>query len=198
MFYDTSLFPWIPELQTHWQDMRDELIALTVDEFVVYPERQLYDNSWKVFGLYGWGVRFDRNCDLCPRTAKLLEVVPGLANAGFSRLGPKTHIRPHNNAPEGLLRLHLPLICPEGCRLRVRDEIRAWKEGECMVFDDCLEHEAWNTSDRFRTVLLVDFPAHDLVVAPFKRRIVETWVKRALGRQIEYNYRTPSHTPNPH
>jgi aspartyl/asparaginyl beta-hydroxylase (cupin superfamily) len=50
----------------------------------------------------------------------------------------------------------LPLIVPEGCGLRVGNETRAWREGEALIFDDSIEHEAWNTSDRVRVVLLFD------------------------------------------
>ncbi len=36
---------------------------------------------------------------------------------------------------------------PPRCALRVANEVRAWKEGKCLVFDDTSEHEAWNLSD---------------------------------------------------
>jgi ornithine lipid ester-linked acyl 2-hydroxylase len=41
--------------------------------------------------------------------------------------------------------------------LRVGDEVRAWQGGECLVFDDTTEHEAWNRSNADRLVLLLDF-----------------------------------------
>jgi beta-hydroxylase len=41
----------------------------------------------------------------------------------------------------------------------VANEVRLWKEGKCLVFDDTSEHEAWNLSDRHRDVLLLDFKA---------------------------------------
>ncbi|MFM8275542.1 MAG: aspartyl/asparaginyl beta-hydroxylase domain-containing protein, partial [Cyanobium sp.] len=49
------------------------------------------------------------------------------------------------------------LIVPESCGLRVASEVRSWREGECLVFDDTAEHEAWNRSSRTRVVLLLDF-----------------------------------------
>jgi beta-hydroxylase len=50
----------------------------------------------------------------------------------------------------------------------VGDETRTWQEGKCMVFDDTVEHEAWNKSDQSRVVLIVDFKAPELVVNPPK------------------------------
>ena len=35
-------------------------------------------------------------------------------------------------------------------------EIRAWREGEALIFDDSMEHEAWNESGELRVVLLFD------------------------------------------
>jgi aspartyl/asparaginyl beta-hydroxylase (cupin superfamily) len=51
---------------------------------------------------------------------------------------------------------HLPLIVPPGCSLRVGNETRAWREGEVMLFDDTIEHEAWNTSSDPRLVMIFD------------------------------------------
>jgi len=50
----------------------------------------------------------------------------------------------------------LPLIVPGNCQFRVGGEIREWREGEAFAFDDTIEHEAWNDSDRPRVVLIFD------------------------------------------
>jgi len=51
---------------------------------------------------------------------------------------------------------HLPLSVPPDCALRVGNETREWREGELVVFDDTIEHEAWNDSDVPRAVLIFD------------------------------------------
>jgi aspartyl/asparaginyl beta-hydroxylase (cupin superfamily) len=51
---------------------------------------------------------------------------------------------------------HLPLVVPDGCWFRVGAETRFWREGEAFVFDDTIEHEAMNPSDRLRVVLIFD------------------------------------------
>ena len=41
--------------------------------------------------------------------------------------------------------------------MRVGSETRAWREGEACVFDDSIEHEAWNRNpERLRVVLIFD------------------------------------------
>jgi aspartyl/asparaginyl beta-hydroxylase (cupin superfamily) len=74
----------------------------------------------------------------------------------FSVLQPRTRIPPHTGVANTRLVVHLPLIVPEGCGFRVGSETRAWREGEAWVFDDTIEHEAWNDSDRPRTILICD------------------------------------------
>ena len=34
--------------------------------------------------------------------------------------------------------------------------MREWRQGHAWVFDDTIEHEAWNDSDQTRVVLLFD------------------------------------------
>ncbi len=189
MYYDTSLFPWLKPFQDNWERIRDEVVALGDTGFMPWPEREYYNFGWRVYGLYGWGVRLDKHADACPYTTSLVEQVPGLSNAGFSRMNPQTHIRRHRNeAPEGILRAHVPLIVPEGCVFCVEETERTWTEGECFVFDDCLYHEAWNHSHEQRIVLLIDFPAHDLVYhKPRPKRVKGLWDK-LTGARTEFNY----------
>jgi len=161
MFYDLSLFPFSTVLSQNWRIIRAELDALERGEFIDWPEHSLYGNrGWETFGLYAFGQRQPEGCARCPQTERLVRQIPGLMMAGFSRLAPGARIVPHRGY-EGysgyVLRLHLGLDIPEDCAIRVGTELRGWKEGECLVFDDSVEHEAWNRGPRSRTILLCDF-----------------------------------------
>jgi aspartate beta-hydroxylase len=99
--------------------------------------------------------------------------VPGRApTAFFSVLRPGTRIPPHTGVSNTRLIVHLPLVVPDGCGFRVGSETRTWRAGESLVFDDTIEHEAWNESGAIRTVLIFDIwnphlsgPERDLVRA---------------------------------
>ena len=52
--------------------------------------------------------------------------------------------------------LHLPLILPPKCGFRVGNESREWRMGEAWVFDDSIDHEAWNDSSEPRVILIFD------------------------------------------
>ena len=168
MYYDAARFPFTATLAQNWRVIRAELDALDRHEFMDWPEHSLYgDRGWETFGLYAFGQRQPEGCARCPQTERLVRQIPGLMMAGFSRLAPGAHIVPHCGY-EGysgyVLRIHLGLQIPEGCALRVGSETRSWTEGGVLVFDDTIEHEAWNRSSGTRTVLLCDF------LNPLRRR----------------------------
>ena len=163
MFEDITQFPFVVELEKNWQVIREEMVAVRKQEFIDWPEKSLLQGEqlgWTTFGLYVFGQKQKPNCLLCPRTTALVEAIPGMTMAGFSRLLPGTHIKPHvgyDDYSRYVLRLHLALETNDSCALRVENETRAWEEGKALVFCDALEHEAWNQGADNRTVLLLDF-----------------------------------------
>ena len=77
-------------------------------------------------------------------------------NVFFSALAPNTHIPPHHGESNARVIAHLPLIVPDNCGIRVGFEKREWEVGKALIFDDTLEHEAWNDSDELRVVMIFD------------------------------------------
>jgi beta-hydroxylase len=159
MFRDSEQFPFTHVLEEHWQDVLAEYQLCRL-QMHAWPEKQYYDGQWDTFGLYGFGYKRHRNCALCPKTTRLLQQIPGLQMAGFSRLAPGTHIKPHcgyDGWAQYVLRCHLALQVNDQCGLRVGPETRTWQVGKTLVFCDATEHEAWNFGDQERVVLLIDF-----------------------------------------
>jgi aspartyl/asparaginyl beta-hydroxylase (cupin superfamily) len=74
----------------------------------------------------------------------------------FSRLKPGARIAPHTGFLNTRLICHLPLVVPPGCYFRVGNDQRQWEKGKAWVFDDTIEHEAWNSSGEPRVVLIFD------------------------------------------
>lgn len=157
MFLDPRQFEFVAALEARWEAIRAEYLGLPSDQFYPWVQRQMHGGGWTVFGLYAIGQQISAACAACPDTVRALERVPGLSMAGFSRLAPRTHVKPHVGWAASVYRMHLALVVPPGCRLRVSAETQSWHEGRCLVFDDTVEHEAWNDSDSPRGVLLLDF-----------------------------------------
>lgn len=175
-FYDRAHFPWLPDLEAATDVIRDEALALVKadwDEFHPYiqlpahaPVNQWaalnHSPSWSTLHLWRDGRRIDDVCARCPRTAALVEKMPLAAQQGFaptvmfSVLAPKTTIPAHTGSTNTRLIGHLPLILPGECRFRVGNDTREWKMGESWIFDDTIEHEAWNDSDQIRVILIFD------------------------------------------
>ena len=76
--------------------------------------------------------------------------------ASHPLLKPRTRIPPHTGETNVRLIAHVPLIVPEKCGFRVGNTTREWVPGQAFVFDDSIEHEAWNESDKPRAVLIFD------------------------------------------
>ncbi|KAL7544316.1 hypothetical protein ACHAWF_007700 [Thalassiosira exigua] len=94
---------------------------------------------------------------LVPEAAELCRGGPG--EVCFGVLGPGTRLKPHGASTNARLACHLALIVPEeeDCRIRVGEEWRRWKEGECLFFDDSFEHEVEHNGTKPRAVLSLRF-----------------------------------------
>jgi aspartyl/asparaginyl beta-hydroxylase (cupin superfamily) len=175
-YYDNNQFPWLKHLEAAAPEIRDELMGLVAEEmgafapYILRPEnvpvRQWgelnHSTKWSAYFLWQDGDRVAEHCARCPVTAAALDhsplaKMPGYApTAFFSSLDPHVRIPPHTGSTNVRLIVHLPLIVPGGCGFRVGNETREWKFGKAWVFDDSIEHEAWNDSDRQRVILIFD------------------------------------------
>ena len=164
---DMRDFAWTAMLREHWQTIRDEAIAVALrgeaspSLATISPDHRSIAkvNMWRSFFIWGYGYRIDENANRCPRTAALVERIPGLNSAFFSILAPGTHIPEHRGVTKGLITCHLGLIVPRDgdVRMRVHDRVVRWAEGETLVFDDTYQHEVWNDTAGTRVVLLIQF-----------------------------------------
>jgi aspartyl/asparaginyl beta-hydroxylase (cupin superfamily) len=175
-FHDRTLFPWLETLEAATETIKAELEALLAsdpEDFAPYiafppgvPVNQWAElnqsRRWSALFLWRDGVRQEKPCALCPRTAALLDTLPLMRQAGFaptvtfSQLEPHTRIPPHTGSTNSRLLVHLPLILPGPARFRVGAQTRDWRMGEAWVFDDTIEHEAWNDADAPRTIMIFD------------------------------------------
>ncbi|MDO9075878.1 MAG: aspartyl/asparaginyl beta-hydroxylase domain-containing protein [Brevundimonas sp.] len=175
-FYDRAMFPWLETLEAATPVIKAELEALLAGgmedfaPYIAYPKgapvnqwgELNHSRKWSSLWLWKDGARQDAVCERCPRTAALLESLPmcrqdGFApTAVFSALQPRTHIPAHTGSSNVRLLTHLPLILPGPARFRVGNTVRDWKMGEAWVFDDTIDHEAWNDADAMRVILIFD------------------------------------------
>lgn len=178
-FFSSRDFPWVDGLIAAAPSIRDELDRLAGDAgFAPYVQATrgrpnkghalLDDPRWSAMHLWRDGAPVPENASRCPATMEALASTPMPIVRGrspmalFSMLRPRTHIPLHHGMLNTRLICHLPLIVPPGCRLRVGNETRVVKPFVPLIFDDSMEHEAWNDSDEIRIVLLFEIWRPDL------------------------------------
>lgn len=165
---DKAFFPWIAELERHWEAIRDEALAIRAKDIPSLGDisfdhgRIAKDRRWRTLFLKGYGYRMTGNAARAPVTARLIEAVPGLVTANFSVMEAGGHIPRHFGMTKGMLTYHLALKAPrerEKCRMHLEEGERLhvlhWEDGQSFLFDDMFNHEVWNETDEDRYILLI-------------------------------------------
>jgi hypothetical protein len=175
-FFRREDFPWLDALEAATEDIAAEATAALARDradfqpYVDFPPTAPVDQwaplnhslDWSVYSLWNDGAPVKSHVEKCPRTAELLAKlplcdVPGYApGAYFSVLKPRTRLPAHTGTTNTRSIVHLPLVIPEGCGFRVGSQVRSWERGKAWVFDDTIDHEAWNNSDQIRIILIFD------------------------------------------
>jgi len=205
VFFKPESYPWtlpfiekIDEIKKELAQVIDRpLVALNKSTWA--PERpnlltseHKVEEAWKTYTFRFFGIDHLPNCESCPVISSLIKDQPNLVTVEFSLLEPNTHVLPHRGFTDLLLRSHLGVQIPTGdTALVVNDVENTWQNGQFLIFDDSLTHEAWNKTEEQRVVLMIDFvpdnsrlsakeickkilhsntDAHTLSIAP-----IETW-----------------------
>ena len=195
---------WAAAVEAATADIRDEYLAAieTGVPFTPYVHGSIKADAWKdLSGKLDWSslhlYREGRETPIAkhfPKTLKALEAadIPRVDDGAaiemfFSRLKPGAHIPPHFGCANNRITVHLPLIVPDNCAIRVGDDLHTWRESELFAFDDSYEHEAWNRSSEDRVVLI--FESHHPDLSADERFAVERayaarggWVERRAER----------------
>ena len=195
---------WAGAVEAATAEIRDEYLAAVENgvPFTPYVHGDIKADEWKALsGQLDWSsLHLYREARLTPiakhfpKTLKALEAadIPRVDNGNaiemfFSRLKPSAHIPPHFGCANNRITVHLPLIVPDDCAIRVGDDLYGWTEGKLFAFDDSYEHEAWNGSDKDRVVLI--FESHHPDLTSDERYAVErayaargNWVERRAER----------------
>jgi aspartyl/asparaginyl beta-hydroxylase (cupin superfamily) len=175
-FFRREDFPWLDTLEAATEDIAAEALAALAGDragfkpYVDCPASAPMDQwaplnhslDWSVYNLLDDGAPVPRHIEKCPKTAAALARLPlcdipdYAPGAYFSALKPRTRLPAHTGTTNTRSIAHLPLVIPEGCGFRVGSQVRAWQKGKAWVFDDTIDHEAWNDSDQVRIVLIFD------------------------------------------
>jgi aspartyl/asparaginyl beta-hydroxylase (cupin superfamily) len=179
--------PWAADVEARTAEVREEYLAAVAAGIAHAPYVEAHTRApiWRALrGNPDWSslhlykvteeTPFAR---LFPKTLAALEAADVVRVEGrpvelfFSRLKPGTHIPPHFGAANNRITVHLPLVVPGDCEIRIGGRRHAWREGELFAFDDSFEHEAWNRAAADRIVLI--FEAHHPDLSAAERGAIE-------------------------
>jgi|CZKU01.1.fsa_nt_gi aspartyl/asparaginyl beta-hydroxylase (cupin superfamily) len=176
MFWSADDFPWAARVEAEAGRVIEELEGVMRSRRGFQPFRHIEDGTflmagdkngtgpddrpdWNMFYFYFVGNRVEANCELCPRTAELLASIPRFTDtsiASFSALNPGANIPPHYGPTNAVLRVHLGLHTPGGCRIRVGTKVSEWQSGRLLFLNDAFEHQVWHEGSETRIVLFFD------------------------------------------
>jgi aspartyl/asparaginyl beta-hydroxylase (cupin superfamily) len=174
-FYEPEQFDWAGSIEAAAADIRAELVAALEEGSVFRPYLQaradrpaydfhgLLDNpDWSTLYLWENGGPVATHTPHFPKTMEALREVPlprittRAPSILFSLLKRGARIAPHHGMINTRLICHLPLVVPSNCGFRCGNEVREWEPGKLLIFDDTIEHEAWNDSEEDRVILIFD------------------------------------------
>ena len=175
-FYANEQFPWLASVEAATDEIRAELLEVMQDPAAFSPyvtghanrprsdqQGMLNNPAWSAFYLWKNGEPVAGNAERCPRT---LRRTARRAAGAWSRIDrrrsssrcsspARTYRRTTGWSTRGS-----SAICrsssPGRAAFASATRRANWVEGRAWAFDDTIEHEAWNDSDRTRVILLFD------------------------------------------
>lgn len=149
-------------------------VGANLPEPVWQPQDEgLHEGTWQKLEFWAGGQWVAPTCAALPRTAAVLAALPDAmfgapGRAALSLMLPGICVRPHCGPTNHRLRLHLPLLLPQGATsasgLCVAGQPLPWIRDRCFIFDDSFEHEVClppvdeplPLTELARVVLLID------------------------------------------
>jgi aspartyl/asparaginyl beta-hydroxylase (cupin superfamily) len=181
-FWNPDDFGWTNSLKSKYKQIRKEFDAVNADMERLQQEGNniwagaltedaaAYGDGWKTLVLMDRGRWDPENANLFPNTAKAVRDcgVPA-TEVFFACMKGPSKISPHTDFTNFVLTSHLALDIPYSgenkCNISVGDETHEWINGNVLLFDTSLVHDAVNDSDQMRYILMLRIWHPDLTDA---------------------------------
>ena len=177
-FWDTKQFGWSNYLEAHYPEIKKEFLAMNqqlvheqqhqqqqqrgnnIWAGAITDEAAAYGTGWTTLALMDRGRWDAENVQLFPITAQAVrDSGCPCTEVFFAKLDGPSTIQKHTDFTNFVLTSHLGLDIPgdgtNQCRLSVGDTTRQWRNGQVLVFDTSLVHDAVNDTDEPRYILML-------------------------------------------
>jgi beta-hydroxylase len=197
-FMDTADFPGLELLRENWEVFRDEGLGLQKAGFLDDQNQSgasKFDVGFRSFFKYGWrrfylcwyGYHHESARESCPRSTEILRKAGFLNGAMFSLLPPRSILSRHNDPAACSLRYHLGLATPnvDECFISVDGQVRSWRDGEGMMFDETYIHSVRNDTDESRLILMCDVERPMNICGRFINYFCKIWLRASIVPNTE-------------
>lgn len=162
-FQDVSLLPGTAILENNYEALKKEIILYyEAHSSEIKPNYIPYDyepKGWKTINLYSYFLKYTSVCNTFPEVNRIVQQIPNASGVQIGILEPHSRIKAHMGDTNGLIRSHLGVRIPgthPELGFRVGNEERCWEEGKVLGLCISHRHYAWNSTNHYRIVLVVD------------------------------------------
>ena len=116
-------------------------------------------DAYQTISLRWWDLEFRKNRHYFPVATALLLRYPEITTLSFNFLAAGAKIAPHCGDTNAIFRCHFGLQIPAQaptCALKVNGIEKSWTKGKWLIFMDAYVHEAYNSSENDRIIILMD------------------------------------------
>lgn len=172
-FWDVTKFDWAKSLQSLYPEIKEEFTNVMSPDNqeslkqrgnniwagALTEEAGSYGTGWKTLVLLDKGIWDSTNCNLFPNTARAVQAsgIPA-TEVFFASMQPNSDIKLHSDFANFVLTCHLAIDIPDNgqnkCRLTIGDTTKEWTNGDVLLFDTSLMHDAINEADQTRYILM--------------------------------------------
>ena len=155
-WHEPAAFPHAAEMEAATDEIRGEFLALEALEPAGALNYTSGAEGWLLRVLHEEGQWNEAVIARAPFTTGLIRRWRlTLGDFLFAELAPGGYIDLHSGGCNAVLSVHLPLIVPDGdCGIAVANQLRRWREGKLLAFDDSYLHRVWNNTAERRVVLV--------------------------------------------
>lgn len=160
-FFEVENETWYATLMAGKEEIKQEFLSKHQQEFRPYYNNTFAnkENQWQIIPLKFWGLNKRKMGKSYPIANAIINKIPFVSSATFSKLNPQTSIDPHVGDSNIMYRIHVPLIIPAklpACGFKISDKSISWDENKIFAFCDAHQHEAWNNTNEDRVIFILD------------------------------------------
>ena len=144
-----------PEIRTEWDTRCSEGLELPHISDLI-REDQGNEGGWRAGLLMSRGQPIKPLASLFPTAISMVKEIPGIWSVLWSVFEPGTELPTHVGPNAGMLRFHLGVDCGNDSGLKLGERMFPYRNGEAILFDDTVEHSAWNRGSRRRVTLFCE------------------------------------------